>query len=102
VRCGVPALIAQLVREHVRGESMLAATRSALLGLQGTEPNALEGLATAVEEFAEFYWWQLHREEEQLIPLACSSLPDGDWHEIQAAFASNTDPLFGAECAAEY
>jgi hemerythrin-like domain-containing protein len=95
-------LIAQLGHEHARGESMLAATRSALHRLQGGEPNALEGLATAVEEFAEFYWWHLHREEEQLIPLACASLTDDDWHEIQAAFASNTDPLFGAECAAEY
>lgn len=95
-------LIAQLSREHARGESMLTATRSALLRLQSAEPNALEGLATAVEEFAEFYWWHLHREEEQLIPLACSSLTDDDWHEIQEAFASNTDPLFGAECAAEY
>jgi branched-chain amino acid transport system ATP-binding protein len=95
-------LIAQLGHEHALGDSMLAATRSALHRLQGSEPNALEGLATAVEEFAEFYWWHLHREEEQLIPLACASLTDDDWYRIQAAFASNTDPLFGAECAAEY
>jgi hemerythrin-like domain-containing protein len=95
-------LIAQLGREHARGESMLAAVRAALRRLEGAEPNALEGLATAVEEFAEFYWWHLHREEEQLIPLACSCLAESDWREIEAAFASNTDPLFGADCAAEY
>jgi len=95
-------LIAQLEREHARGGPMLAAIRTALERLRGAEPNALEGLATAVEEFAEFYWWHLHREEEQLLPLACASLTDDDWHQIQAAFGSNTDPLFGAECAAEY
>jgi hypothetical protein len=37
----------------------------------------------------------------QAIPIACPSLSEADWQEIQAAFASNQDPLFGAECAAE-
>jgi hemerythrin-like domain-containing protein len=95
-------LIAQLGREHARGEAMLASVRAALRRLERAEANALEGLATAVDEFAEFYWWHLHREEEQLIPLACSSLTETDWRGIEAAFASNMDPLFAADRAAEY
>ena len=81
---------------------MLAAVRAALQRLQLAERNALEGLATAVEEFADFYWWHLHREEEQLLPLAYSALSEDDWRAIQAEFDANADPLFGPECASEY
>ncbi len=96
------ALIEQLGREHTRGEHMIAEARAALERYKRAGPQALEGLATAVEEFAEFYWWHLHREEEELLPLAQTALTDADWRAIAAAFASNVDPLFGAECAAEY
>ncbi|MEX2151631.1 MAG: hemerythrin domain-containing protein [Steroidobacteraceae bacterium] len=95
-------LIAQLMREHEKGEHMIAETRGALNRMKTVGPRALEGLATAVEEFAEFYWWHLHREEVQLLPLAHTVLSDDEWHAIAAAFQSNVDPLFGAECAAEY
>ena len=95
-------LVEQLMREHVKGEHMIAATRAALQRLKAAGPPALEGLATAVEEFAEFYWWHLHREEEQLLPLAHAVLSEAEWRAIDAAFESNVDPLFGPECATEY
>lgn len=95
-------LIEQLMREHAKGEPMIAETRAALARMQSAGPHALEGLATAVEEFAEFYWWHLHREEEQLLPLAHTVLSDAEWRAIGAAFDANVDPMFGPECAAEY
>lgn len=95
-------LIAQLQSEHARCAPMLAATRAALRRLSLQEPNALEGLATAVEEFGDFYWWHLHREEEQLLPIAYAALSASDWREIAAAFDSNVDPLFGSQRAAQY
>lgn len=96
------ALIEQLGREHAKGEHMIAEARAALERYKRAGPQALEGLATAVEEFADFYWWHLHREEEELLPLAHTVLTDAEWRDIAAAFESNLDPLFGAECADEY
>lgn len=96
------ALIEQLERDHEKGARMIADTRAALERLRSTGPHALEGLATAVEEFADFYWWHLHREENELLPLAQTALSDADWRTIAAAFESNVDPMFGRECAAEY
>jgi hypothetical protein len=57
-------LIAQLEREHAKGEQMIAETRAALGRMKTSGPRALEALATAVEELAEFYWWHLHPEED--------------------------------------
>ena len=95
-------LIAQLEREHARCAAMLEGVRTALRRLSTKQKNSLEGLATTVEEFADFYWWHLHREEDQLLPIAYAALSDADWQEIAAAFASNTDPLFNDPRAAEY
>jgi hemerythrin-like domain-containing protein len=95
------ALIEQLAREHARGEHMIAETRAALERLKRAGPRALEGLATAVEEFAEFYWWHLQREEEELLPLAQTVLTEAEWRQIAAAFESNVDPMFGPERATE-
>lgn len=96
------ALIEQLGREHANGEHMIAEVRAALDRLKRAGPQALEGLATAVEEFAEFYWWHLHREDEELLPLAHTVLADEEWRRIAAAFDSGADPVFGPQCAAEY
>jgi hemerythrin-like domain-containing protein len=80
-------LILRLTREHARGERMISDTRAALARLDAAGPRALEGLATAVEELAEFTWWHIHREEEQLLPIAQAVLPESAWKDIAAAFA---------------
>ena len=42
------------------------------------------------------------REERELLPLALKLLRDEDWREIDAAFAANDDPLFGAQRRKEF
>lgn len=95
-------LVRDLEREHARGAPMLAELRRSLGGLRKNEPNALNQLATAVDEFAEFYWWHMRKEEEQLLPLALRHLATEEWQRVDSAFGDNTDPLFGAELAEEY
>ena len=38
----------------------------------------------------------MRREEEQVLPLAAEALLPEDWEAIDAAFASNDDPVVGA------
>ncbi len=37
----------------------------------------------------------MRREEEQVLPLAAEALAPEDWEAIDAAFASNNDPVVG-------
>ena len=95
-------LVAALERDHARGESMIATLRDTFHAFSYGTVNGLNQLATAVDDFAEFYWDHMRREEEQLLPLAADLLAAEDWQRVASAFGDNTDPLFGAELAEEY
>jgi hemerythrin-like domain-containing protein len=47
--------------------------------------------AIAFRDYARFYRAHMHCEEEMLLPLAESVLTDGDWREIDTAFAEQGD-----------
>jgi len=95
-------LIDELERDHARGEPLLAALRGAFQAFSYGTPNGLNQLATRVDEFAEFYWDHMRREEQQLLPIALKYFTEEDWRQVESAFGDNTDPLFGAELADEY
>ena len=95
-------LIDRLERDHARGEPMIAALRGAFHALSHGAANGLNQLATAVDDFAEFYWDHMRTEEKQLLPLALVHLTADDWQRVASAFGDNTDPLFGAALADEY
>ncbi len=96
------ALIRELERDHARGEPMIVALRGAFHAYSYGTANGLNQLATAVDEFAEFYWDHMRREELQLLPLALAHLTADDWQSVAAAFGDNNDPLFGAQLADDY
>jgi hemerythrin-like domain-containing protein len=95
-------LVTGLQRDHARGEPLLVALRGAYEACSSGAANGLNQLATAVDEFAEFYWDHLRREELQLLPLARTHLTADDWESVASAFGDNTDPLFGAVLTADY
>ena len=95
-------LVEHLERDHARSDSMLAAVRGAFSTYRNGEANGLNQLATRVDEFAEFYWDHMRKEEQQLLPLAITHLAPADWQRVESAFGDNTDPLFGAELADDY
>jgi len=95
-------LIDRLERDHAHGEPMIAALRGAFHAFTFDAVNGLNQLATAVDDFAEFYWDHMRKEEKQLLPLALVHLTADDWQRVASAFGDNTDPLFGAALADEY
>jgi hemerythrin-like domain-containing protein len=95
-------LVGELERDHARGEPMIAALRGAFHAFSDGTVNGLNQLATAVDDFAEFYWHHMRKEEQQLLPLAVAHLTPADWQRVESAFGDNTDPLFGAKLADDY
>ena len=96
------ALVRELERDHARGAPMLAELRRASRVLREGGANALNQLATATDEFAEFYLHHMRKEEEQLLPLAAESLSSEDWQRVASAFGNNADPLFDAALTDEF
>jgi len=56
---------------------------------------ALPAFAEGVERYAHFHWLHMRREEDDVLPLAAEALTQEDWEAIDAAFASNNDPVVG-------
>ena len=65
----------------------------AVLAFEETWPRGAEGLAAAVDAYAEFHWAHMRCEEQELLPLAETALSAEDWDAIEAAFAGNADPI---------
>lgn len=98
---GASAVIDELYAEHAAGVGMLDAVHRAHAALCAAEPNALNRLSDAVEEFAEFYWAHMRKEEEVLLPLAATGLTEAQWDRIEAAFSVVNDPLLAASPLSE-
>lgn len=99
---GARTVIAELEREHARGGEMLGRLRESYESMKGGGPNALNRVSTAVDEFSEFYWAHMRKEEQSLLPLAAAALTPAQWERIEKDFVAVNDPLFGSELADSY
>jgi hemerythrin-like domain-containing protein len=87
-------LLDGLSREHEVGRERFAELK-ALWERWRSDPAALPAFAEAVERYSHFHWLHMRREEEEVLPLAAKALVQEDWDAIDAAFASNNDPVVG-------
>jgi branched-chain amino acid transport system ATP-binding protein len=88
-------MLDDLTAEHARGRTMIAELTEALASYRDRKPGAAESFASALKRYADFHWAHMRKEEEIALPLAAATLTAEDWHAIEAAFASNADPLVG-------
>ena len=44
----------------------------------------------------------MRQEEDEVLPLAADALHEEDWSLIDAAFASNADPIVGVSATREF
>ena len=94
-------LLDKLHREHDVGRDRFADLR-ALYRLYAADPSTLPALTEAVEHYAHFHWKHMRREEDEVLPLARAVLTGEDWAAIDAAFASNSDPIVGVPAQKEF
>ena len=87
--------------EHVKGGKMLAELRRALEAYRA-DGHAFDSFKQIATSYIGFERRHMAREERELLPLSLRVLHDEDWAEIDAAFASNEDPLFGQARGKEF
>jgi hemerythrin-like domain-containing protein len=98
---GVASTLDELQEEHRRGPDATQRMVSALANYR-SDPAALESFAEAVTTYADFQWAHMRKEEEEILPVAEKALQASDWTAIDAAFASNADPLVGVSTQREF
>jgi len=88
-------LVDALDAEHALGASLIEVLRTMFARLANGDVTAFTPFATAVDEYADFHWRHMQREEDRLLPLAETHLTEDDWERVNAAFRANDNPLEG-------
>lgn len=83
-----------LEEEHRQEPEWLGKLRSKLEAFEQDSTN-FEQFADAVEWYVNSHFSHMNMEEEVILPIAEKVLQPEDWKTIDAAFASNEDPLVG-------
>ena len=87
--------IAQLDRDHHRGEGAVRELQHQLLAWELLGESRRAGFEAAARRYVAFYLEHMHLEEREILPAAEKCLTAQEWAELDAAFASNCDPLTG-------
>jgi len=96
------ALLDALEQEHLRTRELTMDLATTLAQYEQTGSPGFAAFAAAVRAYADFHWAHMKREEEEVLPLAQRTLLPEDWTEIDAAFASNQDPIVAGEVSKEF
>jgi hemerythrin-like domain-containing protein len=92
----------RLDADHTKGEQAIREVEHALLAFEVMGESRREALEQAVDSYVTAYLEHMALEEGDVLPVAQQRLSKEDWLELDAAFASNRDPLTGHEPEDEY
>lgn len=98
VRARAPHLhevLDRLDREHARGEMAVRELQHLLLAWELLGDSRREVFELAVARYLDFYLEHMKLEETVILPEAEKVLSAQDWQALDAAFATNGDPLTG-------
>ena len=87
--------VAQLEKDHAKGESAVRELQHLLLAWELVGESRRDLFVETARRFIGFYLAHMQVEESVIFPAALRVLTDDDWHELDAAFANNCDPLTG-------
>ncbi|HEX4942814.1 MAG TPA: universal stress protein [Usitatibacteraceae bacterium] len=83
----------ELVRQHGRERSLVEALGAALDRFESNEPDAFEGVASAVSTLTDTVWEHMGLEENTVLPAASKCLGPEEWKQIADSFEANAEPL---------
>lgn len=95
-------LIEQLKGQHGDGDQRIQEMNEALNAFVKSPDETKERLRDATSKFITFQRDHIGLEERELLPKAYEVLSDEDWEQIEKAFKSNSDPLFGENIETGY
>ena len=86
-------VIDQLERDHHQGEGRVRELMHLLMAWEYLGEARREAFEKAVTQYIAFYLEHMRLEETVVMPEAEKHLSEADWHALNAAFATNQDPL---------
>lgn len=89
------ATIIQLEQDHGKGEATVRELQHFLLAWELLGDSRHLAFEQAAERYIDFYLAHMRLEEAVILPAAQRVLSESDWRELDAAFATNCDPLTG-------
>ncbi|MDO8906312.1 hemerythrin domain-containing protein [Hydrogenophaga sp.] len=89
----VMATIDQLERDHISGEVRVRELMHLLMAWEYLGETRRQAFEDEVTRYVDFYLHHMRLEETEVLPAAEKHLTDADWHALNAAFATNLDPL---------
>ena len=87
--------IARLDAEHERGEAAVRELQHKLLAWELLGESRKAAFNEAARTYVTFYLDHMRLEESLILPEAEHALSEAEWQELDAAFATNRDPLTG-------
>jgi hemerythrin-like domain-containing protein len=87
--------IETLERDHQRGEAAVRELQHLLLAWELIGDSRRIAFDTAAKRYLAFYLQHMRLEETVILPAAQKVLSATDWDALDAAFATNCDPLTG-------
>jgi len=87
--------IEKLEKDHQHGESCVRELQHLLLAWELIGDARRGAFDAAAKRYLAFYLEHMRLEETVILPMAQKVLSDADWLELDAAFATNCDPLTG-------
>ena len=91
----VMSTIVHLEKDHAAGESAVRELQHLLLAWELVGESRRAAFEAAAKKYQAFYLEHMRLEETVILPAARKVLSDADWKELDAAFATNCDPLTG-------
>ena len=95
-------VIDRLEQDHAQGETAILALQHALLAYEMMGEPRREDFEIQLGRYTRFYLQHMSMEETRILPVAERVLGPDDWQLLDAAFASNRDPMGGHEPDPEY
>ena len=89
----ITPLLEELRQEHEYGAVLIRDLERSLISFEACWPYGAERFLEGVQEYAQFHWNHMRKEEQALLPLAEKTLTEDDWAAVAAEFARNEDPI---------
>jgi hemerythrin-like domain-containing protein len=87
--------IERLDKDHAHGEASVREIQHLLLAWELLGESRRTAFEQATNRYLDFYLEHMRMEETVIMPEAEKVLTDADWAALDAAFATNCDPLTG-------
>lgn len=96
------SLLHELGQQHTEGEILFVGVLKALSAYEFSGAAEFEHFRDRVLEYCSFEREHAIREETEVLPRAEAALKAEDWERIDAAFAENSDPMFGPDWDSDF